>query len=77
MLKAAVVICFSGFLIGCVSDVEMEAIYRQQCQFDRITFEHIKLGTPEFEYCLDLYRSGLGGFENDSHGGVGLGQFAD
>ncbi len=77
MLKATVIMYLSCFLIGCVSDAEMEALYRQQCQFDRITFEQIKPGTAEFEHCLDLYRSGLGGYENDPHGGVGLGQFAD
>ena len=74
MLKSIVVLGLIGFLIGCVSDAEMEAYYNEQCQFDRITFKTIQPGTPEFEYCLELHRSGLDG---DPHGGVGLGQFAD
>ncbi|MEQ8195225.1 MAG: hypothetical protein RIB59_12135 [Rhodospirillales bacterium] len=64
-------------LAGCVTDAEMEAYYREQCLFDRVTFKKIEPGSPEFEYCLELYRSGLGGYENDIHGGAGLGQFAD
>ena len=64
-------------LTGCVTDAEMEAYYRERCQYDRITFKEIVPGSDEFEYCMELYRSGLGGYENDLHGGAGLGQFAD
>ncbi|MEX2452053.1 MAG: hypothetical protein WD407_14445 [Rhodospirillales bacterium] len=64
-------------LVGCVTDAEMEAYYRERCQYDRITFKKIEPGSAELEYCLELYRSGLGGHENDPLGGAGLGQFAD
>jgi len=73
-MKTVLALCLSGFLVGCVSDAEMESYYRAQCQFDRITFKNIKPGSAEFEYCLELHRSGLDG---DIHGGEGLGQFND
>jgi len=63
--------------MGCATDAEMESYYHQECQYDRVQFKKIKPGTPEYKHCLELYRSGIGGDENDLHSGEGLGQFAD
>lgn len=77
MLKMLVFLCLLAVLWGCATDAEMEAYYHEQCLVDRVSFKNIEPGTPEFLYCLELYRSGLGGYENDLHSGDGLGQFAD
>ena len=75
--KAAFAVIAGLMIAACSSDTrkkiddDIEEHYQQICEFDNITFQKVKRGTPGHQLCVELWRSGIDPDEiyNDNGGG--------